>query len=229
MVKKPVLIQFDGAIGAGKTTGINAMVKQLETVFEPNEVVIILENVSLWTEKHTILDGEPKSLLELQYSDPKRWAFTAQVVIFKDGINAMVKTIRNNPNAKVFLMERGPSSNKLFMELLYEEGKMSEYEYTQNKEWAAMWEELSPFNPDLHVVFYPNLDICMDRITSRSRAGEELIPKPYQKALIAKHQQMFIEKTLGVPVLEITSNDFLHDIPAQVELTTYIQQLYFRE
>ncbi len=62
-----MLLSLEGNIGAGKSTFIKILQKNLINIYET-----IPEPVAEWQN----ISGKGGNLLELLYSDPKRWAYT---------------------------------------------------------------------------------------------------------------------------------------------------------
>lgn len=117
----------------------------------------------------------------------------------------------------LFILERSCLTDKLFMELLYEDHFITDMEYDHYKEWCDLWELLLPFKFDLFIYLRPSLDACMRRVEERHRDGEGGVSKEYQQKLMDKHDLFFKEggielygKIIPVKILE-TDDNFKND------------------
>lgn len=184
--KSPLVIVISGVIGCGKTTLISLLGTRL--VHERYKVVIVPEPVEGW---------QKSGLFGAYCSDVSRWGYTFQTEAFRSRIMTIRQIYNENRDADIILMERSPWDDKIFMEMLHEDGKITEMEWGLYLGWCDMWDILLPVQPDIFVHLDPSLEECKARITRRGRKGEELLSNEYHESLKAKHDKFFTSGSLG--------------------------------
>lgn len=190
--EKPITVVVSGIIGAGKSTIISLLGAKLAQ--KGIKVVIIYEPVEYWKE----ID-----LLQTFYGNIPRWAYTFQGEAFRSRIMAIRKAYQENPDAKVFLMERSPWDDRIFMEMLHDQGKVNKLEWSLYQGWCEMWELLLPLTPDAFVLLDPSVQVCQERVKKRSRPGEENVSDEYQTSLKEYHDRFFYSGNLSSSGTEI--------------------------
>jgi len=167
-----------GGIGAGKTTLIEALEKELnkahggiKTVFEP---------IKDW-----------KKILELFYSDPKRWAYFFQTKVFVDYVKRIKEAIKTNP--KTLISERSIECQPLFWDIQPKLPMENETYY----DWFHLWKTHIP--EPTHYIFLDTLNtrVLMDRIQVRDRAGEEHISNSYEQKIMDAHREKYTKEKYG--------------------------------
>lgn len=118
-----------------------------------------------------------------------------------------------NDKEVLFVCERSCLTDNLFMELLYEDGEISDMEYDHYKEWCDLWKLLLPFEFDLFIYLRPSLEKCMKQVQERLRDGEEGVDKEYQRKLMNKHDAFFkkegielYDRVIPVKIMETNEN-----------------------
>ncbi len=219
---KYVVVSVEGIIGAGKTTFINMLSKCLGKM--GYRVTIVKEPVDRW---------EKSGILKLFYENPKRWAYHFQTKAFHDriveNINAHEKY---GDSTDIFILERSPYTDNLFMDVLWDDGIITELEYNDYKDWWSLWSKVMPYTINMIVFLRPNLDVCMARCKERSRNGEAGISKDYQAKLLAKHDQFMNGNQVAtgdghyVPCVKLESDEnFRDDESVQNRLTEYMHSV----
>lgn len=214
--KKPLVVVVDGCIGAGKSTYI-AAIKKFTPLYGVN-CVFIPEPVEGWKQC---------GILQRFYSDPSRWAYHFQTKAFHDRVKLnieMYKTHGNTPD--LYILERSPFTDNLFMEILHESGSVDDLEMQHYKEWWELWNQVMPYTPDVFIYLRPSIDVCMNRIKIRHREGEEGVSKEYQLLLQSKHDDFFrfgkvkVTSDKEVPVHTLDSEkNFKDDEGVQLKIT----------
>ena len=115
-IKSKKIYALEGNIGAGKTT----MMKIIGQYF--TSVEFVEEPVSQWQN----LGG--MNLLDAFYSDPERWGFSFEFYSMLSKIKALLNAA--NSDKPVIVIERSILSNRVFMDLSHELGKLEEIEDT---------------------------------------------------------------------------------------------------
>ena len=207
MSTKPLVVAVDGIIGAGKTTCIETLRTGL--IAKGWKVVVVKEPVDEW---------QKSGILERFYKDPKRWGYHFQTKAFHDRVMENKKMFQEyGKTADVFILERSPFTDTLFMELLHEEGSVDDLEMQHYKQWWNLWHSVMPYLPDLFIYLKPDVDVCMKRLRMRNREGEEGVSLDYQRRLQEKHDKYFkedsikINDTISIPCIKIQTNDNFKD------------------
>ena len=114
-IKTKKIYALEGNIGAGKTTILKIIGKHFK------DAEIVEEPVSEWQN----LGG--MNLLDSFYSDPKRWGFSFEFYSMLTKIQALLKAA--NSDKPIIIIERSILSNKAFMDISKELGKLDKMEY----------------------------------------------------------------------------------------------------
>lgn len=184
------ILQVDGIIGAGKSWFIENIL-QPALVKAGYRVKIIREPVDQWDD-----------ILPLFYADKKAWASQFQMYALVDRIKVVKQAIQDHNEVDFYISERGITSDRLFMEVLYKEGNVTDVEMRRYGDWWNQWYSLLPICPVTVIYLNTNIDVCMERIKSRARNGELQdddnsggVSKEYQLMLQAEHNIRYEGKT----------------------------------
>ena len=166
---EPIVIIIEGQIGVGKTTMGELLERELE--------------VTLYRE---LQRPETLSLLDRFYADQGRWAFTLQIHFLNDRFR-MIKQIRDAGGGA---LDRSIYGDRIFADVLHEDGQMSEEEYlTYTTLLDNMLEHVQP--PDLLVYLDCTIDTALSRIKKRNRGLESGIPRDYLERLNERYLRFF--------------------------------------
>ena len=183
-IKTKTIYALEGNIGAGKTT-IMKIIGQYFTSVE-----FVEEPVSQWQN----LGG--MNLLDAFYSDPKRWGFSFEFFSMLSKIKALLNAA--NSDKPVIVIERSILSNRAFMDLSHELGKLEEIEYTMLMNTYHFY--LQHVYPQLSGIIYLDtpVDECIKRITKRNRGEECTIERSYLQSIKEKMDQLCNSSTMNV-------------------------------
>ena len=183
-IKTKKIYALEGNIGAGKTT----MMKIIGQYF--TSVEFVEEPVSQWQN----LGG--MNLLDAFYSDPERWGFSFEFYSMLSKIKALLNAA--NSDKPVIVIERSILSNKVFMDLSHELGKLEEIEYTMLMNTYHFY--LQHVYPQLSGIIYLDtpVDECIKRITKRNRGEECTIERSYLQCIKEKMDQLCNSSTMNV-------------------------------
>ena len=183
-IKTKKIYALEGNIGAGKTT-IMKIIGQYFTSVE-----FVEEPVSQWQN----LGG--MNLLDAFYSDPKRWGFSFEFFSMLSKIKALLNAA--NSDKPVIVIERSILSNRVFMDLSHELGKLEEIEYTMLMNTYHFY--LQHVYPQLSGIIYLDtpVDECIKRITKRNRGEECTIERSYLQSIKEKMDQLCNSSTMNV-------------------------------
>lgn len=196
---KNTIISLEGNIGSGKST----LLKFLEEAFSQNKKIIFLkEPVDEW---ENIIDKEGTTMLEKFYGDQEKYSFPFQMMAYISRLALMKKTMEENENC-IIITERSLSTDKyVFAKMLYESGKIEDVCYKIYKMWFDTFAKDYPVEKMIYIKTSP--ETCHERITKRSRTGEEQIPLDYLKKCSEYHEDMMDRMmTHGIHQLELNGN-----------------------
>ena len=176
-IKSKKIYALEGNIGAGKTT----VLKQMSKTF--NDVEFVEEPVKDWQN----LGGE--NLLESFYKDPERWGFSFEFYSMLTKLQALLKAA--DSEKPIIIIERSILSNKLFMDLSKELGKLDTMEYKMLINTYEFY--LQNVYPQLNGIIYLDtpVDECIKRIIKRNRGEECSIEKSYLECIKKKLDDLF--------------------------------------
>lgn len=179
---------LEGNIGAGKTT----VLKIIQQYF--NDIEFVEEPVSEWQN----LGG--MNLLEQFYSNPERWGFSFEFFSMLSKIKALMKAAESDK--PIIIMERSILSNKVFMDLSRELGKLNPMEYRMLVNTYDFY--MKHVYPQIDGIIYLDtpVDECVRRIIKRNRGEECSIDRGYLEALKRKFDEMTHSSSIVTYVLD---------------------------
>jgi len=187
------IYSVDGNIGAGKTTFLEAVRASLPSVH------VVLEPVGEWMR---LKNAEGVSLLELFYSDKKRWAYTFQNCAILTRLRAIQEAMKGLPDDAIILTERSVLTDRyVFAEMLRASGDLDCLEWELYCKWFDTFASALPITAIIYLT--TGVGTSAGRIKTRGRSGEDHIPLDYLSALDTAHQS-WIEST-ELPVLRVST------------------------
>ena len=183
-IKSKKIYALEGNIGAGKTT----IMKIIGNYF--TSVEFVEEPVKQWQN----LGG--MNLLDAFYTDPQRWGFSFEFYSMLTKIQALLNAA--NSDKQVIVIERSILSNKIFMDLSHELGKLSDMEYKMLLTTFDFY--LLHVYPQLSGIIYLDtpVDECIKRITKRNRGEECSIERSYLQSIKDKLDLLANNSTINV-------------------------------
>ena len=175
------LIVLDGLIGAGKST----LIKLLATRLNQNgyRAKAILEPVELW---------KSTGALQHFYNNIHEHAYEFQTFVYVTRIKEMLKSIKENPDTDIFILERSTFTDKhVFFEMLKKD--MIPTRITMYYEWCELWDKLYPKKPEIFVYLDTSVETSHSRLINRNRSEETNISQDYLKALETAHYHFYHE------------------------------------
>ena len=165
---------IEGEIAAGKTELTKAIAAELTR--RGKKVCLVLEPVEQW---------RSIGILQKFYSDPMRFGYGFQTYVFASRVLEIAKAVSASPDADVFLLERSPASDQIFMEL--QRGVIDPVEMEMYSTWCDAYNLMLPIDFSNAKVLYlkTSLEHCMERLNSRHRDGEVISTKPKEKVASA--------------------------------------------
>ena len=183
-IKSKKIFALEGNIGAGKTTILKIIGERFK------DVEFVEEPVKEWQE----LGG--MNLLDYFYTDPKRWGFSFEFFSILTKTKALLKVA--NSEKPIIIVERSILSNKVFMDISGELGKLDKMEYHMLINIYNFY--LKYVYPQLAGIIYLDtpVDECIRRITKRNRGEECSIEKCYLELLKNKFDKLANSSTMRV-------------------------------
>ena len=175
-IKTKKIYALEGNIGAGKTTILKIIGKNFK------DVEFVEEPVKSWQN----LGG--MNLLDAFYTDPQRWGFSFEFYSMLTKIQALLKSAYSDK--PIIIIERSILSNKIFMDLSNELGKLDKMEYCMLVNTYKFY--LENVYPQLSGIIYLDTPVneCIKRITKRNRGEECNIEKSYLEAIKKKLDEL---------------------------------------
>jgi len=187
------IYSVDGNIGAGKTTFLEAVRASVPSAH------VVLEPVGEWMR---LKNAEGVSLLELFYSDKKRWAYTFQNCAILTRLRAIQEAMQGLPDDAVILTERSVLTDRfVFAEMLRASGDLNCLEWELYCKWFDTFATALPITGIIYLT--TGVGTSAGRIVKRGRSGEDHIPLDYLSALDTAHHS-WIEST-SLPVLRVST------------------------
>lgn len=191
----------EGNIGVGKTTFLN-LIRQ-----NSSKIEIIEEPKDSWTNK---VQGQ--SLLANFYTDTKRWAYTMETWAMICRVLDHIK-VQNNPNPYRVMERSIYSGHYCFAKNGYENGVLSELEWTIYLQWVEHLVHKQCKAPMGFIYLKANPETVYQRVIKRNRESEKNLTLDYLKQIHSWHERFLIKKEglppelAKVPVLILDCNE----------------------
>lgn len=155
------LFIIEGGIAAGKTELTRAVAAELGR--RGLRVAAVPEPVDRWA---------AIGILQMFYDKPVRHGYGFQTYVFATRVQAIAAAVAAQPDADVFLLERSPATDGIFM---YAQAPLLDpVEMAMYADWCDAFRLMLPIDLSAAKVLYlkPDLDVCMARLAARSQKGE---------------------------------------------------------
>jgi len=164
------IFSIEGNIGSGKSTLVEILKKSKKNIQLNNLPIIYLqEPVDQWNK---IKNENNIGILEEFYKNPKKWAFSFQMMAYISRLSLLKKTIRENPNS-IIITERSTFTDRnVFAKMLYDEKNISHIDYQIYNTWFDEFVKELTLSGIIYVKTSPNK--CSERIKKRNRIGENI-------------------------------------------------------
>lgn len=218
----PHVIVVDGLIAAGKSNLIHRCLgPRLRAL--GYSVVEILEPIEEW---------QRSGLLQLFYSDPSRYGFEFQAFVFHSRVRKCQEAMVEGTD--FYILERSVFTDRIFMTMLLESGKIQQHEYDTYMDLWTMRRENMPFGVDMFIYLRPSLEETMRRLHIRNRSEEQSVSEHYQIDLLKKHDEFLngefirtddtsLADIVNTPILHIdTNDDFITSPQVQNQITQQV-------
>lgn len=178
--KRPYTVVLEGNIASGKTSFLSYFKKH-------PSIFTLPEPISKWK------NFRDCNMLDLVYKNPKRWAFTFQMLVYKTMLDNHLKYSKD---CAVKMMERSIFSAKyMFIENYYRTKILSETEHNLLNDWYEFILSNFPIKCDLIVYLKTTPDVALERVRKRGCSEEKDIDLEYLKDLNNLMDELLFNKT----------------------------------
>ncbi len=201
---------LEGNMGAGKTTFLRllaAHMPAIQTVEEP---------INSW--QSTVYG---KSVLTNFYENPKRWAYTFELLTMICRVEEHLKMQINENQIKIG--ERSIYSGYYcFAHNSYAQHFMTDLEWQMYQEWFSLLIPNKCLPPKGFIYLRVSPEIAYERIKKRNRHAEKTLSFAYLKQIHRRHESFLIKNDnilpilKRVPVLTLDCNEEFESNPAQL-------------
>lgn len=193
-----MFVSVVGAIAAGKST----LIKQLDG---PN-CISVFEATAKWKES---------GILESFYADPEKFAFLFQLSVFNDYVDSVQFGLEKVTNNQTLIVERSIYCQPLFWSMQPKKDHEDPIYFAIWKKWQQLIPEPS------HFIFLDveedKVDVLLERIKQRGRAGEESVSTEYERQLILKHKEFYTKKRFGEKLIILNAMDSVETNVAKIK------------
>jgi deoxyadenosine/deoxycytidine kinase len=183
------LYYVEGNIGSWKST-------LLKKLAEIPDIELFQEPVNMWT------DVGSYNLLDMFYTDPKRFAYLFQSYVFKTRV--MSTDVPQMKEHRV--CERSIATDvNIFGKQAMVSGDMLPVEAKCYNEWLTWLTEKFYKKPDGIIYLRTSPEKCLDRIVKRGRGEEVGVSLSYLEALHKRHDEWLLP--LDIPTLVIDNDE----------------------
>lgn len=184
-----IIAIVEGNIGVGKTTLLDSL--------EELGYNVVREFEDLFEDKY-IIDGKEHNILDLFYSDRKKYAFLLQTASLLSRHSNFEKAAgyleESSSEKEIVFVERSVLTDVMVFEAtLYEEGIINDAEHGIYKDLAM--EKIGQLDKTLEsyskifIYLRATPQTCLKRIRTRNRDGEDTIDLEYLTDLHNKHEK----------------------------------------
>lgn len=179
------MIIIEGQIGVGKTT--------LGEVLENHFKVPLYRELG---NEHTL------QILNNYYQNRSRWGFLSQTHFLSHRFSMILDLHLNNKHG---IFDRSIFGDRIFAEMLHEEGNMLPEEYST---YRMLFDNMIKLTkaPNLMIYLDCSVDMALKRINSRNRSCEKPIAREYLDKLNQKYLTWYENYTLS-PKIFVKTDD----------------------
>jgi deoxyadenosine/deoxycytidine kinase len=183
----PRILSIEGNIGAGKST----IIRKLQEKYNRKQNILFLqEPVEFWTSFQDSKTG--KNILDLFYENPKKYAFSFQMLAFQSRYELLRNTIENirkeGTPIDTIVMERSLDADyHIFAKTMFENGTLEETEWDIYR--FVTRERLAEFGVSGIIWLDVPAEECYSRVQERAREGEDGITLNYLRSCEEAHRE----------------------------------------
>jgi len=220
------LVYIEANIGAGKSTLLQILthIPRIKTIQEP---------VNDWLNITYDIDGTTKNILDLYYSDQKKYGALFQHIALITRMNLLFRTIQNADDNDIIICERSPYSDyNCFAKLNFELGNIDKVSFSCYVNYFHYFtESLHITKPDLTIWMRVSPEEAYTRLQKRKRE-EGGVALSYLEMLELYHRRWlgYIQETRSTHVDEFdASQNFIEDNSIVINYISSLIVKYFNE
>ena len=204
------IITIEGNIGSGKSTLLEHLKQKYKN---DSNIVFLREPVDEW---ESIKDESGTSMLQKFYADQEKYSFPFQMMAYISRLALFKDAMIKNPNAIIITERCFYTDNLVFAKMLYDMKKIEHINYQIYLKWFNTFAKDFPINQCIYVKTDPV--ICHDRIMTRSRTGEDVIPLDYLIECGKYHDEMIEKHMQNIEIILIDGNTNIYLNPEEIIL-----------
>ena len=199
------IITIEGNIGVGKSTFVNFL-KETCKNNKLSNIVFLQEPIDEWSK----IKVDDITILEKFYKEPKKYAFTFQMMAFISRLTIIQKVIEQNKNA-IIISERCLLTDKyVFAKMLYDSNEIDSYSYQIYNLWFDYFYAKLPKHKHIYLKSTPEINKI--KIDNRNRTGEDKIDLNYLYKCNKYHNNYFNDNeslllSINMDNIELFSNN----------------------
>lgn len=194
----PYLISLEGNIGSGKSTILDHLKEHL-LYAGSRRIVYVDEPLAQWEK---IKNDQGVSMLQLFYQDPKKYAFSFQMMAYISRLVNLEEAIERHPNC-IIMMERSLMTDyHVFAKMLRETNEILPEEYAIYTQW---FDHFNDYPMDALIYLQCSPETSLERCNKRNRTGES-ISLDYMTR-VHDHHERWIRESHDNPILIIDNED----------------------
>ena len=216
--KAKYLISVEGNIGSGKST----LLDHLQNVQFKIPHIVVQEDVKRWT---SFADANNLNIIQHYYTDQQKYGYTFQSLVLVSRMKNLVEVIKENPECLIFTERSYLTDQQIFAKSLYDKGYMTEIEWMTYNQCVQMLNHMITTAPDMIIYNLTSPDVCMQRIASRARKGEEHITQEYIECLHSYHNEWLLAGTNETEILFLDGDISFDTVQKNVEIQKIVDQI----
>ena len=200
------IITIEGNIGIGKSTFLKFLKEECNSIKLQN-IIFLQEPVDEWTK----INDNGVTILEKFYKDPKKYAFSFQMMAYISRYAILQKAIEENPNS-IIISERCLLTDKnIFAKMLYDSNNIDTCSFQIYNLWFDYFYDKLPKHKHIYLTSSPEL--IKLRIDKRNRAGENNIDFDYLIKCNEYHSNFFTNNENLLMLINMDNIElFSHDL-----------------
>lgn len=207
------IIPIEGNIGSGKTTLLHNLRKKYEGY---ENIIFLKEPVDEWEK---IVDSNGNTMLQKFYANQEKYSFSFQMMAYISRLKILrdaIKSIKEKgiQNAIIFTERCLYTDKYVFAKMLYDQGKIEDVCYSIYNNWFDEFAKDYTINGAIYVNAEPKK--CYERIHTRARQGEEVIPLAYLEDCHKYHTEFINNQfvnNMKVTLTELDGNSNIYEDP----------------
>ncbi|XP_035669597.1 deoxycytidine kinase-like isoform X1 [Branchiostoma floridae] len=232
-------VAVEGNIAVGKSTFISLLEE------ESSDWAIVGEPLSRWQnvqchserdEEITLSQKHGGNLLDMFYSDPRRWAFTFQSYVCLSRMRHQLKPAPGHLETAaepVVFYERSVYSDRYcFAANCFSLGTFNETEWNIYCDWhSTMMAAMGELKLDGIIYLRAEPEVCLERLKLRGRPEERPVSLEYLDQIHTRHESWLVHKEIsvsdslkGAPILTMDCNlSFQEDTDKQNDMMSQVK------